>query len=138
MKKTIGIVETKYGKLRGGASDRPEYEGITYFKGVPYAAPPVVELRWKPPVDPEPWEGVLVADHFAPMGMQPSNGAIYDSLAGIIGTIARKRCQCRREHRPETDIHLDYRLQHRPCLLTFARAIPKETDRRSISASPAG
>ena len=70
MKKTIGIVETKYGKLRGGASDRPEYEGITCFKGVPYAAPPVGELRWKPPVDPESWEGVRDCDSYAPMAYQ--------------------------------------------------------------------
>ena len=70
MAKTIGIVETKFGRVSGVPSDRPEYEGITCFKGIPYAAPPVGELRWKPPVDPAPWEGVRVCDTYAPMAYQ--------------------------------------------------------------------
>ncbi len=70
MSKLIGIVETKYGKVSGVCSDRPEYEGISYFRSIPYAAPPVGELRWKPPVDPEPWEGVRVCDTYAPMARQ--------------------------------------------------------------------
>ena len=58
---------------------------VEVYTGIPYAKPPVGELRWREPQDPEPWEGVLAADHFAPMSMQPSNGAIYGSLADIIG-----------------------------------------------------
>lgn len=37
------------------------------------------------PQDPMPWEGILEADHFAPMSMQPVNLPIYDSLATNIG-----------------------------------------------------
>ncbi|MCR4712717.1 MAG: carboxylesterase family protein, partial [Clostridia bacterium] len=40
---------------------------VEVFAGIPYAAPPVGELRWREPQDPESWEGVLAADHFAPM-----------------------------------------------------------------------
>ncbi len=66
----IGIVETRYGKVQGVGAERPEYQEVTYFKGIPYAAPPVGDLRWKPPVDPEPWEGVRVCDTYAPMARQ--------------------------------------------------------------------
>ena len=60
----IGIVETKYGKLLGEELTG-KYEGITTFRSVPYAAPPVGELRFRPPQDHEPWKGVLDATHFA-------------------------------------------------------------------------
>ena len=43
---------------------------VQLFAGVPYAKPPVGDLRWKEPQDPEPWEGVFSADHFAPEAMQ--------------------------------------------------------------------
>ena len=58
---------------------------VEVFAGIPYAKAPVGELRWREPQDPEPWEGVLAADTFAPMSMQPSNGTIYGSLSMIIG-----------------------------------------------------
>ena len=58
---------------------------VEVYAGIPYAAPPVGDLRWRPPQDVTPWEGVLAADHFAPMAMQPQNSAIYSSLAQIIG-----------------------------------------------------
>ena len=58
---------------------------VEVYAGIPYAKPPVGDLRWRAPEDPEPWEGVLAADHFAPMAMQPRNSRIYESLAQIIG-----------------------------------------------------
>ena len=60
-------------------------KSVEVFAGIPYAKPPVGELRWKEPQDAEPWDGVLLADRFAPMGMQPRNLPIYYSLAQIIG-----------------------------------------------------
>ncbi|MEJ2146618.1 MAG: carboxylesterase family protein [Acidobacteriota bacterium] len=44
--------------------------GIHAFRGIPYAAPPVRELRWQPPQPVEDWEGVRPADRFAPQCMQ--------------------------------------------------------------------
>src|SRR5215471_14518465 len=40
------------------------------FKGIPFAAPPVGELRWKAPQPVQPWSGVKVCDKFGPSPMQ--------------------------------------------------------------------
>lgn len=37
---------------------------IMVFKGIPYAAPPVGDLRWRAPRPVEPWQGIRRADHF--------------------------------------------------------------------------
>ncbi len=58
---------------------------VEVFTGIPYAQPPVGELRWLPPQPAPPWEGVLAADHFAPMSMQTTSLPILSSLAEIIG-----------------------------------------------------
>ena len=44
--------------------------GVRAFRGVPYAAPPVRELRWKPPQPVAKWQGVRAADRFAHQCMQ--------------------------------------------------------------------
>ena len=76
------IVTVRDGQLTGVyTADR----AVEVYAGIPYAAPPVGDLRWREPADPEPWDGVLAADSFAPMAMQPQNSAIYTSLAQIIG-----------------------------------------------------
>jgi para-nitrobenzyl esterase len=49
------------GLLEGSASSVP---GVRVFKGIPYAAPPVGDLRWRPPQPPAPWSGVRKADKF--------------------------------------------------------------------------
>ena len=43
---------------------------VDSFKGIPYAAPPVGDLRWRAPQAPAKWTGVRVADRFAPDCMQ--------------------------------------------------------------------
>src|ERR1700710_1340817 len=43
---------------------------IASYKGIPYAQPPVGDLRWKEPQPPKNWVGVLKADHFSHMPMQ--------------------------------------------------------------------
>ena len=52
-------LETEAGPIRGVV------EGdLLSFKGIPFAAPPVGELRWRPPQPPEPWTETLVADSY--------------------------------------------------------------------------
>jgi len=43
---------------------------VSTFKGIPYAAPPVDDLRWKAPVPVEPWDGVKRCDAFSPSAIQ--------------------------------------------------------------------
>ena len=45
-------------------------DGIAVFRGIPFAAPPVGDLRWKAPQPAKPWNGVLMADEFAPAPVQ--------------------------------------------------------------------
>ncbi|PRY14315.1 para-nitrobenzyl esterase [Pontibacter ummariensis] len=47
-----------------------EESGIRSFKGIPFAAPPVGELRWREPQPVEDWEGVRQAKNFGPRAMQ--------------------------------------------------------------------
>ncbi len=47
--------------------------GIKAFKGIPFAVPPVGDLRWKAPQPVEPWEDVLKTDKFAPGSIQNQN-----------------------------------------------------------------
>ncbi|MGI6189173.1 MAG: carboxylesterase family protein, partial [Caldicoprobacteraceae bacterium] len=53
---------------------------ITVFKGVPFAAPPVGDLRWRPPQPCPDWEGVYKAYTFAPISMQATPGLDPDNL----------------------------------------------------------
>ena len=76
------VVRTAKGDVRGVVTEDGKAE---VFAGIPYAKPPVGDLRWKETVEADPWEGVLEADHFAPMSMQVVNHPLYDSLARIIG-----------------------------------------------------
>lgn len=40
--------------------------GVQIFKGIPYAQPPIGDLRWQPPQPVKSWSGVLKADQFGP------------------------------------------------------------------------
>ncbi|MCY3021626.1 MAG: carboxylesterase family protein [Planctomycetota bacterium] len=44
---------------------------VRVYRGVPFAAPPVGELRWKPPQPAKPWEGVRACAEFGPWCPQP-------------------------------------------------------------------
>lgn len=65
----LGVVDTAYGQAQGVAADAP-YAGVTLFKGIPYAAPPVGDLRWAAPEDPAAWDGVKLFDTYADAAMQ--------------------------------------------------------------------
>jgi para-nitrobenzyl esterase len=53
----MAIVETQYGKVEGAINN-----GVHSFKGIPFAAPPVGERRWRAPEPPAPWSGVRAAN----------------------------------------------------------------------------
>lgn len=77
-----GTIMTEDGLVRGVYS---KDHIVEIYTGIPYAKAPVGDLRWRKPQDPEPWDGILECDHFAPMSMQTTNLPIYDSLVRIIG-----------------------------------------------------
>lgn len=67
---TVGsgpVVTTPYGKVLGQTKD-----GVTTFKGVPFAAPPVGKLRFFPPQPPQAWSGVLDCTRFRDSAIQAS------------------------------------------------------------------
>ncbi len=58
------IVDTQYRPIQGIYTEKGrEVKG---FLGIPYAAPPIGELRWMPPQELEPWDGVYSATEQPP------------------------------------------------------------------------
>jgi para-nitrobenzyl esterase len=64
------VVETEYGKVQGAVN---ETGTVVSFKGIPYAAPPVGDLRWREPQPPVSWEGVRDATKFCANCVQVNN-----------------------------------------------------------------
>lgn len=60
-------VKTANGIVEGTAE---QSAGVRAFKGIPFAAPPVGELRWQAPQAVKTWQGVRKADQFGPRCMQ--------------------------------------------------------------------
>jgi len=77
-----GVVSVAQGDLTGVRSADGSVE---VYAGIPYAKPPVGELRWAEPQEPESWEGIRACDTFAPMSMQQRNPVLVDSLMQIFG-----------------------------------------------------
>ncbi|MGA2571983.1 MAG: carboxylesterase family protein, partial [Terracidiphilus sp.] len=61
--------KVEQGKLAGTIEN-----GLTVYRGIPFAAPPVGDLRWRPPLPAAKWDGVRQADKFAPQCVQTSFG----------------------------------------------------------------
>ncbi|MFF6994445.1 carboxylesterase/lipase family protein [Streptomyces sp. NPDC008313] len=69
------VVATPYGAVRG----RHE-KGIAVFRGIPFAAPPFGPNRFRPPVPPEPWDGVRDAGAFGPTPTKPPYSEAFARL----------------------------------------------------------
>lgn len=57
---TPSPAKTEYGMVQGVSE-----KDLTVYRGIPYAAPPLGDLRWKAPQPPAKWEGVRDASQFA-------------------------------------------------------------------------
>lgn len=64
------IVTITGGKVQGVLTDSSQ---VMVYKGIPYAAPPVGNLRWKKPQPVQPWDTVMIADHFGNAAIQPDH-----------------------------------------------------------------
>ena len=62
-------------KLEGGLLQGTVEDGLRVYRGIPYAAPPIGDLRWRPPQPAPKWEGVRAADQFGRACIQ-TNAAI--------------------------------------------------------------
>jgi len=69
------LVQTDVGPVRGVRSG-----GVLSWKGIPYAAPPLGEGRFRPPAPVTPWEAPLDADEYGPPCMQVDEGT--DQVTG--------------------------------------------------------
>ena len=67
----LRVVETENGFVQGLPAADPR---VTSFKGIPFAAPPIGENRWRAPQPCENWEGIRLAYEFAPISMQDTPG----------------------------------------------------------------
>lgn len=76
-------VRTKYGDLSGAivTFESRHLEPVEVFKGIPYASPPVGNLRFMPPVSGALWAGVRTAETFSPVCMQRLPDVTNETLA---------------------------------------------------------
>ncbi len=70
-KETNPVLTVTGGQIQGVLTDSSE---VMVYKGIPYAAAPVGELRWKAPQPVTPWEGVKICDTFGNIAYQPGSG----------------------------------------------------------------
>jgi len=61
------VLTIEGGQVQGVKAD---IEGVFVYRGIPYAAPPIKDLRWKAPQPVVPWKGVKLADRFGHPGYQ--------------------------------------------------------------------
>ena len=74
----MSTVTTSYGRLQGELEN-----GIHSFKGIPFAKPPVGDLRWRAPQPPEPWAGTRNATKFGSSAIQSTIPGTVGELIGI-------------------------------------------------------
>ncbi len=77
------VAATEPGKVRGITKD-----GVISYKGIPYAAPPVGDLRWRSPRPVDHWKGVRSAEKYGHDCMQLP----FPSDAAPLGTTPAEDC----------------------------------------------
>jgi para-nitrobenzyl esterase len=71
------VVRTRSGLIRGSSDGT-----VASWKGIPYAAAPVGERRFRAPAPAEPWEGIRDACRYGPIPPQPDSGPLSDTPPG--------------------------------------------------------
>ena len=78
--KATDVVQVKQGKLTGCVSKDQKTE---IYAGIPYARPPVGDLRWKEPQDPDSWTGIRRMEKFGPEAMQKETPMVLSTFADL-------------------------------------------------------
>jgi para-nitrobenzyl esterase len=71
----MSVAESTTVKVEQGVLQGTKEAGLTVYRGIPFAAPPVGDLRWRAPQPAAKWQGVRSADKFAPQCVQGSFGS---------------------------------------------------------------
>ena len=66
-----------------GEVEGVEQNGLAHYKGIPFATPPVGDLRWKAPLPAQKWQGVYKADSFKDKPYQQSQGPARPGQPGV-------------------------------------------------------
>ena len=66
-----------------GEVEGVEQNGLAHYKGIPFATPPVGDLRWKAPRRAQKWQGVYKADSFKAKPYQQSQGPARPDQPGV-------------------------------------------------------
>ena len=74
------ILSIQNGKIQGVYNEAKDVE---VYAGIPYAKPPVGDLRWKEPEDLDNWDGVLDCSQFKARSYQPINSEVTSSLVNM-------------------------------------------------------
>ncbi|MCW2363008.1 MULTISPECIES: carboxylesterase/lipase family protein [Sphingobium] len=78
----VGASEPRVTTQAGAIEGRMLPSGVRAFLGVPYAAPPVRDLRWRAPQPVTAWKGIYHADRFGPQCMQQQRGILTNQYSG--------------------------------------------------------
>lgn len=71
------LATTENGQVRGFTEN-----GVSYYRGIPYAKPPVGDLRWQPPVKADSWEGILDATEYKSEAAQTGYLGVFATAGG--------------------------------------------------------
>lgn len=76
------IVVTSYGLVKGFQYEWKSNPALKFkaWKGIPFASPPVGDLRWRAPIRPQKWDGILPCLINKPSCIQPSGSGSEDCL----------------------------------------------------------
>tara|TARA_Y100001951_G_scaffold25376_1_gene19507 strand:+ start:9804 stop:11345 length:1542 start_codon:yes stop_codon:yes gene_type:complete len=107
------VADARVVEIRSGSIEGTTHDGVDRYLGVPYAAPPVGERRWRAPVPAERWVGVRPAKRAAPACAQIGNFYASADESTFEQVYGSEDCLYLNVWAPEADG------QRRPVLLFF-------------------
>jgi para-nitrobenzyl esterase len=91
------LVETRSGTVEG-----VEKQGVLQFRGIPYAASPAGDMRWRPPQPVRPWTGVRAAREFGPVAAQGASRISLFARVDQLPEVSESECLTLNVYTPAT------------------------------------